>query len=37
MFDRGGDARLSQAQRLAEELGAASTGAVIGLQLTAAA
>ena len=37
MFDRSDDARLSQAQRLAEELGAASTGAVIGLQLTAAA
>jgi tetratricopeptide (TPR) repeat protein len=37
MFDRADDARLSQAQRLAEELGAASTGAVIGLQLTAAA
>jgi DNA-binding CsgD family transcriptional regulator len=37
MFDRAGDDRLSQAWRLAEELGAASTGAVIGLQLTAAA
>jgi DNA-binding CsgD family transcriptional regulator/tetratricopeptide (TPR) repeat protein len=37
MFDRADDARLSQAQHLAEELGAASTGAVIGLQLTAAA
>jgi DNA-binding CsgD family transcriptional regulator len=37
MFDRAGDARLSQAQRLAEELGATSTGAVIDLQLTAAA
>ena len=37
MFERAGDTRLSQAQRLAGELGAASTGAVIGLQLTAAA
>jgi DNA-binding CsgD family transcriptional regulator len=37
MFDQAGDVRLSQAQRLAEELGAASTGAVIDLQLTAAA
>jgi DNA-binding CsgD family transcriptional regulator len=37
MFDQAGDIRLSQAQRLAEELGAASTGAVIDLQLTAAA
>jgi DNA-binding CsgD family transcriptional regulator len=37
MFEQAGDTRLSQAQRLAGELGAASTGAVIGLQLTAAA
>ena len=35
MFDRAGSDRLAQARRIAEELGAASTGAVIDLQLTA--
>ena len=37
MFDRADTGRLAQARRTAEELGAASTGAVIDLQLTAAA
>ena len=37
MFDRARSDRLAQARRIAEELGAASTGAVIDLQLTAAA
>ena len=37
MFDHAGDGRLSEARRIAGELGAASTGAVIDLQLTAAA
>ena len=37
MFDDGRTDRLSQARRIADELGAASTGAVIDLQLTAVA
>ena len=37
MFDHAGDGRLAQARRIADELGAASTGAVIDLQLTAVA
>ena len=37
MFDHAGTGRLSEARRMAGELGAASTGAVIDLQLTAAA
>jgi DNA-binding CsgD family transcriptional regulator len=37
MFDSARADRLSQARRIADELGAASTGAVIDLQLTAAA
>ena len=37
MFDHAGTDRLSQARRIASELGAASTGAVIDLQLTATA
>jgi len=37
MFDHAGADRLSQARRIADELGAASTGAIIDLQLTAAA
>ena len=37
MFDHAGTGRLSQARRIASELGAASTGAVIDLQLTATA
>jgi len=37
MFDRAGSARLRQAREIADELGAASTGAVIDLQLTACA
>jgi DNA-binding CsgD family transcriptional regulator len=37
MFDHAGTSRLSEARRIAGELGAASTGALIGLQLTAAA
>jgi DNA-binding CsgD family transcriptional regulator/tetratricopeptide (TPR) repeat protein len=37
MFDHAGTHRLSEARRIAGELGAASTGAVIDLQLTAAA
>ena len=37
MFDHAGTGRLSEARHIAGELGAASTGAVIDLQLTAAA
>ena len=37
MFDHAGTGRLSQARHIASELGAASTGAVIDLQLTATA
>ena len=37
MFDHAGTSRLSEARRIAGELGAASTGAVIDLQLTATA
>ena len=37
MFDHAGEGRLAQARRIADELGAASTGAVIDLQLTAVA
>ena len=37
MFDNAGAARLSQARQIAGELGAASTGAVIDVQLTACA
>jgi len=37
MFDNARTDRLSQARRIADELGAASTGAVIDLQLTAVA
>ena len=37
MFDHAGTGRLSEARRIASELGAASTGAVIDLQLTATA
>jgi DNA-binding CsgD family transcriptional regulator/tetratricopeptide (TPR) repeat protein len=37
MFDHARTDRLSQAKRIADELGAASTGAVIDLQLTAVA
>jgi hypothetical protein len=37
MFDHAGEARPAEARRIAAELGAASTGAVIDLQLTAAA
>ena len=37
MFDHAGTSRLSEARRIASELGAASTGAVIDLQLTATA
>src|SRR5439155_25233764 len=37
MFDHAGADRLSEARRIASELGAASTGAVIDLQLTATA
>jgi DNA-binding CsgD family transcriptional regulator len=37
MFDGARTGRLSQARRIADELGAASTGAVIDLQLTAVA
>ncbi len=37
MFDHAGADRLSEARRIAAELGAASTGAVIDLQLTATA
>jgi hypothetical protein len=37
MFDHAGTGRLCEARRIAGELGAASTGAVIDLQLTAAA
>jgi DNA-binding CsgD family transcriptional regulator len=37
MFDQARTDRLSQARHIADELGAASTGAVIGLQLTAVA
>jgi DNA-binding CsgD family transcriptional regulator len=37
MFDHAGTGRLREARRIAGELGAASTGAVIDLQLTAAA
>jgi DNA-binding CsgD family transcriptional regulator len=37
MFDHAGCGRLSQARHIASELGAASTGAVIDLQLTATA
>jgi DNA-binding CsgD family transcriptional regulator/tetratricopeptide (TPR) repeat protein len=37
MFDHAGTGRLSEARRIAGELGAASTGAVIDLQLTATA
>lgn len=36
MFDHAGTARLAQARRTADELGALSTGAVIDLQLSAA-
>ena len=37
MFDHAGSSRLRQARQIAGELGAASTGAMIDLQLTAAA
>ena len=37
MFDHAGSGRLAHARRIADELGAASTGALIDLQLTAAA
>ena len=37
MFDHAGSGRLRQAREIADELGAASTGAVIDLQLTALA
>ena len=37
MFDHAGSDRLARARRIASELGAAGTGAVIDLQLTAAA
>jgi DNA-binding CsgD family transcriptional regulator len=37
MFDRADSTRLAQARRTAQELGAASTGAVLDLQLAAAA
>ena len=37
MFDHAGSSRLHQARQIAGELGAASTGAMIDLQLTAAA
>jgi DNA-binding CsgD family transcriptional regulator len=37
MFDHAGTGHLSEARRIASELGAASTGAVIDLQLTATA
>jgi DNA-binding CsgD family transcriptional regulator len=37
MFDHAGSSRLHQARQIAAELGAASTGAMIDLQLTAAA
>ena len=37
MFDHAGTGRLAQARRIADELGAASTGAIIDLQLTAVA
>jgi DNA-binding CsgD family transcriptional regulator len=37
MFDHAGSGRLTEARRIAGELGAASTGAIIDLQLTATA
>ena len=37
MFDHAGSGRLAHARRIADELGAASTGALIDLQLTATA